>query len=355
MKTRENVTSKYYRTGIILLTFIFLIPWINITAQDFTKDYSGKYDVDKGATLLIKNKFGDVKCVAWDENSVSINVTVKVDASSQEKANRVFDKISVELSGDRNLVKGTTTISNISNAEYSVNYDIRMPRWINIDLNNQFGDIYVDEIDGTAKIDLEYGSMNANAFNGANSDLTVKFSDVEIGFMKDGTLDIEYSKLKLKGVENLKLISRFNEINLGKLSSLNLDSQYDEVDVENAGEVISVSRFTELDFGKINGDFDFDIEYGDLDVDYISAAFKTGKVRNSFAGVDLTFDSKATMNIDAELEFGELSYPKAGSMNHETEGYTTNIYKGKLGSAAGMASQLTIHSKNADVTIDFSE
>ena len=81
-----------------------------------------------------------------------------------------------------------------------------------------------------------------------------------------------------------------------------------------------------------------------------------GKVRNTFAGASLTFDPKTSMNITADLEFGELSYPEANaSMNEVTEGYTTHVYKGRIGAAASPSSQLTVNSKNADVNIDFED
>ena len=354
MKTNKRLTQRVFIKTAIIAAFL-LTPWIILNAQDYTKTFDGKYDVDKGASLVIKNKFGDVKCVVWDQNIVSINVTVNVEASSQERANKIFDKIQVDLSGTRSKVEGTTEVGSINNADFSINYDIRLPRWINIDLYNQFGDIYVDEIDGTTKIRLEYGAMEANSFNGAGTELTIKFSDVETGYIQDGNLNLEYSEFDLKGAEKIKVYSRFSELDIEKLAGLNLDSQYDEVNIESAGQVISVSRFSGLDFEKINGDFDFDIEYGELNVEYIAASFKTGKVRNTFAGADLIFDPKSSLSLDAELEFGDLDYPKANSMNHETVDYTTNIYKGKLGGASSTPSQLTITSKNSNVSISFSE
>lgn len=334
-----------------------MLPWMTILAQDFTKTYyQEKYEVDKGASLVIQNKFGDIHCQAWDESSISVNVTVKVDASSQEKADRVFDKVNISLTGSRTKVEGKTTVGNINNANYSIDYDIRMPRWANIDLDNQFGNIYLDETDGSVKINLDYGDMESNAFNGPKTDLTIKFSNVETGYIKDGTINIEYSDLDSKGADNLKLFSRFSKLTIEKIAMLNLDSQYDEVKTGSAGGIISVSRFSDLKFDKINGDFDFDIDYGDLEAKYISPSFKVGKIRNSFAGVSLGFDPKTSMSINAEMDFGELSYPKNNmSMSEETKGYTTHIYKGRMGSGTSPASQLTIDSKNADVSIDFEE
>ena len=354
MKTNEKLTSHFKQIRLLLLFTLFL-PAFTSLAQEFTKTFEGKYDVDKGANLVIKNKFGDIKCMIWDQNSVSILVTAKVETSSQDKANRVFEKIDVELKGSRTLVEGTTEVGNISNADFSIDYDIRLPKWINLDLNNQFGDIIVDETDGKAKIKLEYGAMEANALNGPQTELTIKFSDGETGYIKDGTLNIEYSEWETKGAENFRIYSRFSEVTFDKIAMLNLDSQYDEVNIESAGGVIAVSRFSELDFGKINGDFDFDIEYGELDVDYISNLFKAGKVRNTFAGVSLGFDPKSSIDLDAEVQFGDLDYPKAASMNHTTEGYTTNIYKGKLGVSSTTPSKLSITSKNSNSAINFVE
>ena len=355
MKTNQkNSIYSPILTKILIITFL-LLPWITLVAQDFTKTYfKEKYDVDNGANLVIRNKFGDIHCQVWDEGSVDITVTVKVDANSQEKANKVFDKISVDLTGSRTKVEGITSVGSISNADYSIDYDIWMPRWINIDLENKFGDIYIDESDGLAKINLEYGAMEANAFNGPKTELTIKFSNGETGFMKDGTLNIEYSEWESSGAENLQVYSRFSEISIEKLAKLNIDSQYDEISIGSSGPVISVSRFSELEFDKIIGDFDFDAEYGDITINFVSASFKTGKLRNSFAGASLILDPKASVNINAEMEFGELSYPDSHtSLSQETIGYTKNIYKGKIGAGSGTASQLTINTKNADVDIDF--
>jgi hypothetical protein len=225
MKTSQKPTDGLLIARIAIIA-IFLMSCITLTAQDYTKTYyNEKYDVEKGASLIIQNKFGDIHCQAWDESSVSVNVTVKVDASSQEKADRIFNKINITLTGSRTKVEGKTTIENISNANYSVNYEIRMPRWINIDLDNQFGNIYLDESDGLAKINLEYGDMEANAFNGPKTELTIKFSNVETGYMKDGSVNIEYSELDSKGSENLKLYSRFSELKIEKVAMLNMDSQ----------------------------------------------------------------------------------------------------------------------------------
>jgi hypothetical protein len=355
MKTLIKLTVDTMIKSILLLS-LAVIPWAYASADDFTRTYNEKYAVEKGASLVIQNKFGDIQCLLWDENSVSILVTVKVEASSQEKADKTFGKIDVALTGTPSKVQGVTTVGSISNVDFSIDYEIRIPRWINIDFDNRFGDIYLSEIDGKAKINLEYGAMEAGSLNGTNTELTVKFSDAEVTYMKDASLRIEYSEWESDQLDNISLYSRFSEISIKNVSRLNLDSQYDEVNVVNAGSVITVGRFSELDFDKITADFDFDIQYGELDVNYIASTFKVGKIRNTFADANLTFDSRAGINVDAETKFGEISFPGSkSSVSEEIIGYTTHIYKGRIGSSSGTSSELSIISKNADVEIRFAE
>ena len=313
MKSQINnrTTIRMIITGLIAGLFLFSAS--TLKADDFTKTYKEKYAIQKGAVLSIDNKYGDVHCQNWDESNISITVTITVDASTQEKADKIFEKISIDLSGTPTRVSGVTSMGSINNAEFSIDYDIMMPKWINLELDNQFGEIYIAEVDGTAKINLEYGDMEVVALNGLATDLTLKFSKGSVDYFKDGKVLVEYGKFESEGTGPIEVVSRFSGVDIEKVEKLNLDSQYDEIDLGSVGQLISISRFSGVDVDKITGSFEFDSEYGDINVSYIGAGFGTGKVRNSFAGVDLTFDPKASFNLDAELEFGDLSYPKGSS------------------------------------------
>ena len=350
----KSLSNRSVFTGI--MAALFILTALVASADDFTKTYKEKYPVQKGATLNVVNKFGDIHCQVWEESSVAITVTITVDAASQEKANKVMEKISVSLSGSASLVQGKTEVGNISNGDFSIDYDIMMPKWMNIDLDNSFGEIYLGVVDGTTKINLEYGAMKAEAMNGNASDLTIKFSESDVLYFKDGEVSVEYGGFKSEGAGNLDLYSRFSKVEVDKLEILNLDSQYDEIQIGSSGQVVAIGRFSGMNFDKITGTFEFDSEYGDIEVDYIGAGFVSGKVRNSFAGTNLTFDPKASFNVDAEVEFGDFDYPSANtSVNEQTVGYTTNIYKGKIGSSAASPGQLTVRSKHANVNIEFAD
>ncbi len=343
------------------LTGLLLFVFVNVTfaaKDDYTKTYKEKYDIDKNATLVISNKFGDVVCENWDQNSISINVTVKVTSSSQERAQKVLDKINVQLSGNRNRVEGSTSISNINgnNNEFSIDYNIMLPKWVNIDMTNKFGNLLMDEVEGNSKILVEYGEININALNSSSNDLTIKFTNATIKYIKDASVDIQYGKFNSTGVNKLNLHSRFSGIDVDKVELLKLDSQYDEVKFGEIGSTdgTATGRFSDMEFDAVKGSFDFDVSYGGLKLRDISASFGKGQIENSFCDADLTFEASVAFNLDASLKFGDLDYPSSNaSINHVEQGFTTNIYKGIIGKGKNPSASLSIESKNGDVSIDF--
>lgn len=346
----------YFSAARMFFIFALTLITLGSYAQEFTKVFQQQYNVDRGAVLVVQNKFGEIRCQSWEESSISIKATVKVEAGSQEKANKVFEKIIVKLTGTRSRVEGITTVNTSGNGKFSIDYDIRLPKWVKLELDNKFGDIVLDETVETARINLEYGSMKANAFSGPENVMTIKFSDVNAGFIQSGRINLEYGKWRSENTGNVTLKTRFSEVNLLNSANLNIDSQYDEYSIGSSGSLIAVTRFTSLDLGKINGSFDLDLQYGSLTAAQISPDFSTGKIRNTFTNVSLGFDPGSSFRLEAELQFGDLSYPKSNtSLSKETVGYTTNIYKGRVGAAQNPAATLSIIARNANADIKFTK
>jgi hypothetical protein len=278
-----------------------------------------------------------------------------VNASSQERANKVFDRISVEVTGNRSKVSGMTQLGNMSfnNIEFSIDYYIMMPKSLGVDIHNSFGEIFVEEVDGPAQINLEYGEMDVMAFNGPSTEITLKFSEGSLDYMKDGEINIEYGEFDIEGGNNLEIRSQFSELTVEKSESIILDSQYDDLSFGVTGNMDIIGRFSDIEVDKLNGNFMLDLQYGAFDADYIFPEFTNGSISAAFTEVSLTFDPQTSFQVDAEMKFCSLSYPSGSSVSHKEEGYVTNLYKGIVGSDESTSAKLEIDSKNGDVYISF--
>ena len=132
----------------IKILFLLFLAAATLTAmadkEEYTREYSKEVTVDPDALLVIKNKYGEVHCQNWNKNMIKIHVVVTVETSNEEKANRMFDKINIELSGDRTKVEGITTLSgSFNNVEFSIDYNIMMPASTGVDIDHKFGELYI--------------------------------------------------------------------------------------------------------------------------------------------------------------------------------------------------------------------
>jgi hypothetical protein len=349
--------TKFKKLGMfsaLLITLLLLGSQVALSGE-YEKYIERKFDVNKNATLMVKNKFGDVHCQVWDKLQVSIKVDIIVDAGSEEKADKVFDRINVEIGGDKNKVTGITEIGKMSmnNVDFSVDYYIMMPNSLNLELNNSFGELFVEEVNGPAIINLEYGEMEINALNGTGNELTLKFSEGSLDYINEGKIRIEYGGVDIEGANILDVHSRFSEVSIEKSGSLVLDSQYDDISLDDIGDLDFLGRFTDMEVDNLMGNFYFNVEYGETDIDYISKEFSEGEITASFANFSLTFDPKVSFQVDADMKFCELHYPGNSSVKHREESYVNNLYKGIIGSDESTTANLVINSKNGDVDISF--
>ena len=339
---------------IILLS---AIVGLQLQAEDeFTKKVSKSFDVNKDATLTVKNKFGKVHCENWDKNSISIEVTITVQASNQEKANKYFDKIKIDITGTNSLVTAITSMEDNlfdkGNNELSIDYMIQMPATVNVELNNKFGDIIVSEIGGTSKINLGYGTIDIKKLSGSTNALNIEFSDGYIGYIKSANLDLKYSELKVDEIADMNAESKFSELNIGKIDVLTIESGYDDDFIGSVRNIDVEADFSDVEIRNLEQTLTANFDYGELKVKEVSKAFKLIDITNSFSDANIGFNPEASYRINATVKMGDFSYPQDRAKLSVVEmSYTSSKYEGLVGGNSDTQSKVMIDSQNSGATL----
>lgn len=343
---------------ITLSLFVFLIS--SATAgQGYEKEKTIKkeFSVNSDAELNVENKYGGIHCNIWDKNIVSIEVYIKVEASSEKKAQRVFEQIDIEINGSSSEVRAETNFSDgwsneSGELDISINYKIFMPKTLKVTLDNNFGDVFIEETSGNTEISVGYGSFIAKKLLGDENILDISFSSAVIDLMKNTDIEIKHSSLNLTEVSELSLESKHSGLVIDKADYAEIESQYDDITI---GEISSLDiecKFSELKISKLTKSLILDNEYGGAKIKYIKPGFEEVIINSSFGGVVMGIDEDASYSIEAVMEFGDLSYPdNNASIIKEVEGYTTNKYKGTIGENKNSSSKIVIETTNAGVSI----
>jgi len=342
-------TRKTMRLPLLLTSlFVMILLSAGASGDKFTRTVRKEYTVRKDASLTVDNKFGKIHCASWDKDMIAFEVTISVDAATEQKAARIFDMINVDIYGSESEVGAETEISdafkgNNDNTSIRIDYMIRTPETVSLSLTNKFGDIYIEKVNGPSSIDLSYGNLEAGRLGSQDNDLDIKFSKASIDTITSFTADLKYSEFTVYNSKMMNAESKFSTVRVEKVTSAEIDSQYDTYSVGDVQTAEIESEFSTVKITKLLKRIQVASKYGSIQVKYIAPGFDKAEIYNEFGGVELGL---------ATIRLGSLNYPKEkASLVKESEGYTTTTYRGSIGTNKSAASRVFIDSSNAGVTI----
>lgn len=341
------------------LGFIFLLLTLSgFSKEEFTKKYQEEFTIDQNTTLQIENKFGDVKVNNWDKDAISIDVTITVEASRQEKADDVFESISITLEQSGDIVKGITELTDkIKNTKFSIDYEVKTPSYIKLNLTNKFGDVFVNEITGKSFISVKYGSLEANRLI---SDNEKPLSEINLGYcdrasIKEfywGKINIKYSKLSIDKSQALAIVSKYSRLEIEQVSSIVSEAGYDTYKIGEIKNFVCVGKYSDLSIEKLNKKLDLDVKYGGFKAHNVPADFKSIKVNGKYAGINIGISPDASYQLEANLEYADLDYPSEGKVSRIKNDNDLKV-SGTIGNQPKPEATVYIQSKYGNVDLEY--
>ena len=346
--------KQLYRYSSISLVFILLFSFSTAFAEEYEKSIKKSYEVNKNANLILKNKFGEIRCEIWDKNIIAIDVQIIVEARNEQKAQDIFDKIDIKFSGEKSFVEAITHMESLKNytQEFSINYKVSFPETINLDLVNKFGDTYLPDIYGPSKISISYGDLFAEGLLNENNNLKVAYGNANIDKIKKADIEFSYSEISIDEIEIAEIDSKFSDLSIDKISKLDLVTQYDDIEIDRLDLVIVDSQFSDIEIGKTTQLAEIDIQYGECSIESLDNGFDKLNIISSFSDVKIGIENNACFSISAKLKFGDLRFPENQSNIWKfIERPTSKEIEGVVGSEKNPSSSIVIDSKNGDVKL----
>ena len=203
-----------YKIALIFLLF----PLLAVANDDEKRHEKSKvikkeYTVNTNAKVALNNRYGNLNITTWDKNRVEIEVTITVKGDDLEALEDKLSSIRIAFNANASLVDVETIIGDKKNSwswwkkskdiNYKINYVVKMPATNSIDLNNDYGNIYLDKIYGKADIKCDYGKISIGELLAKNNTINLDYCATStINYMKSGDLNIDYSKLNVDRSEN---------------------------------------------------------------------------------------------------------------------------------------------------------
>lgn len=338
--------------NILMISLGFLITG-SLAAQkeSETRNFIKTFPVDKETTLEVTSKYGTIQITPWNKDSASIRAEVKAYAKDASKLSKMFDGINVNMTGSKYVVRAETEFTSNLNmlfesfkgmtskiisydSKVEINYFINVPEYLNLKIENKYGDIYMENNNGETRITISNGSFHANSL-GKNSSVTMVFCDAKINSMISGNIDASFSEVSIGTVEDLNINSISSKYDIKKAGTIRGESRRDKIFIEDAGTVQGNSYFSDYTITNLRTDLNLTTRYGSVNADMIEKSFESVSINSSFSDLSLKFDPASSYNLDIRRINAFLVLPDRNikseekPLNEDKREYTTSGTVGK--------------------------
>lgn len=337
----------------LLSIVIFLLAASSMQAKEkYTSTFKKEYEVNRDATVEIDNSFGDIQCYAWNENKVKIEVFVEVLASDEKSANRVFDRIDIEIDGDKSRVTQNTDVNNVKgkNVKFSINVNVYLPESLNLDFSNRFGNTYLGTVQGKTKLNQAFGTLQAIELMNEDNNIKVQHGGLQVELINEADINIQHSELNIEKVGFLKLDQQFTDVKIEEVDRLYLDSNFGSVEIEEAGVVESDLNGTNIKIDYLTKSFQADCNLGGIEIEEIARNFSEIDIDGQHASISLGVNSGSSFTFDLSSEFASIYLPSGFNATKEKRSFNSYRYRGKVGEKASQG-LITIESRFGTIEI----
>lgn len=247
-----------------LLLILSAIASQSVNAQPAECIVSKSFPANKSTKLTISNKFGDVTLINTHIDSVIICATASVDYSDSEMARKSLDLISLDVSFADNTISCVTDYDGkffsqtfrTGRKAFNVNYIIKVPEYINVTIDNSFGNIKMEEISGQVDLTVAHGSINAVRFTRGNEKpvnrLVLKHSKASIGNANWMSIELYHSPMvEIGSIQAISLVSEFSVVTIGSANSLVLNSKSDKYKVGSLARGVVEAKISTIEISSL--------------------------------------------------------------------------------------------------------
>lgn len=293
-----------------------MLPALSAMSQqeEYSETITRSFPATAEITLNVSNKYGAVSIATWEKDSVSIVIDMIIKARDGQKLEKLKNSIDFEFltgqyfitantlidDGGADIIKDLVDIAGnylSSSNSVTINYNIMLPAYLPVKIENRFGDVYTGDMASDLKLVLSYGDLKSGSMSGT-CDISVSTGNAEIDFLNDGQVTASYSGLKIKEAVKLYLVSRSSTVNIDMVRELKTDSRRDKYFIGSSDTMAGDGYFTDFDVTSVENSVNMGLRYGSLHIESVRRGFSLLNLSAEYADVDIAFAGPPDFHMD---------------------------------------------------------
>lgn len=353
-------TQLLYKTVCIL----FLIPAIALSNNSLKGKYNKEktikkaYSVNSDALLKIDNSYGNINISTYSGNKVFIEVTIKVSGNDEEKLQKKLDGINVDFNASSSLVSAKTVFNNNkswwnwgnNNVSMEINYVIKLPITNSVDLNNDYGGINLEKLEGRATINCDYGKITTKELMAENNVLSFDYtSDSYFEYINTGKINADYSGFTVSKTKKLDINADYTKSVVEIAEDVNFNCDYGSIYINKLNNVTGNGDYLTMRLGEVYKNVNIKGDYGSLKIDQMTANAGNLTVQSDYLGITIGYHPDYHFNFDVNIDYGSMKNTSGFEFTKKNSESNTNYYQGYYGSRSTV-NLIKIYSDYGSVT-----
>lgn len=330
----------------------------NDIKKEHTKIIKKEFDISSDGKVSISNRHGEVNINTWEKEQVKIEITITVDERSEDKAREMFERINVDFSNGKNHVQAKTEIESKSsswwwgssennNNDYTIDYEVYMPKSNSLDLENKYGNAYVASLDNEAMVQIKYGNLrmeeiggrldltlgygNGTVVKSKDADVKVSYGNIRIKNADDVIMESKYSKVYIDHAGDINSTSKYDTYELGDIKDFKNQGKYDHIEIVSAESIRASAKYSDFKVERIIHSADFDLAYGNVVVESLAKNFTEVQLLGRYTQFKIHVQDGANYKLDAVTKYAGVGYPDKMDVVYEKEKGSSVEVEGYMG------------------------
>jgi hypothetical protein len=282
--------------------------------EEKQKVVKATFKVNPTDLLTISNKYGNVNFTNHDKSEVSVYITILAWGKSDKDAQKILDRIEIDQEKSSGGISFQTEIEeskggySSSNREgFEINYEVKIPKNLNIDVENKFGSVTIADLNGKLNLDLKHGNFNGHNLTGQRHSINVQFGNLSINEVNSADLEVAHGSISInKSNTDLKIESKHSDLKIDEANILEIEAKHGNIRIGTVSKINGENSFGRIEIRKLIKLAVLQLNHGYCEIEQVVKGFEKIVIENRYGSIELRFDTDAKFEFETETRYGSI-------------------------------------------------
>ncbi len=188
--------------------------------------------------------------------------------------------------------------------DYSIDYTVQLPLSAQVNLSNNYGSIFLDELDGKAIIRCAYGKLIAEKLNNQANEIDLEYSPgSSIEYFNAGNIEMDYSGISIETAERISLNADYSKCSFERIDELDFEADYGSLSIGEISHLKGDADYLSIKVGSLSRALDINMDYGGLKVEHILGSTEKVAITSDYSGLSFRADPDWAFSFTIETEY----------------------------------------------------